>query len=275
MNDKLELLLRDTFDDLAQDAPAAVGLAAGARARQRQRRRALGGALAVAATVAAVAGIAWAVPGTPPVPAPAPAATGDTRVVPEPAPRSEYCAAGTDCEQQRVIDGLRRPLHLPAVAPGGACPVSASHTLPAGAGFNTEYPAIGEGPMRLTGPGTVEFEHPPAPGSGYENTGWGGQKVIWSIDAAYTGPVLLRGDRIDGAGELRFDHYLSALGSQGAGGTAYPELAYPALEGVRFVRTHPSALRMQVPGCYAVQVDGTTFSEIIVFRAELRHQATP
>jgi hypothetical protein len=98
--------------------------------------------------------------------------------------------------------------------------------------------------------------------------------VIWSIDAGYTGPLLLRGARIDGEGGLRFDHYLNALGTQG-GGTAYPELAYPALEGVSVVRTHPSALRMRVPGCYAVQVDGTTFSEIIVFRAELRHQATP
>jgi hypothetical protein len=272
MNDQLELLLRDTFDDVAQEAPVAAGLAAGARARQRQRRRSLGGALAVAATVAAVAGIAWAAPRSP-VPLPAPAAT---RVVPEPAPvpRSEYCAAGTDCEQQRMVDGLRRPLRLPAVAPGGACPVSAVHTLPAGGGFNTAYPAIGDGPMRLTGSGIVEFEHPPAPGSGYENTGWGGQKVIWSLDAAYTGPVLLRGARIDGEGGLRFDHYLGALGRQD-GATAYPELAYPALEGGPVLRTFPSALRMQVPGCYAVQVDGATFSEVIVFRAVLGHQATP
>jgi hypothetical protein len=25
-------------------------------------------------------------------------------------------------------------------------------------------------------------------------------------------------------------------------------------------------LRMQAPGCYAIQLDGTTFSEVIVFR---------
>ena len=31
---------------------------------------------------------------------------------------------------------------------------------------------------------------------------------------------------------------------------------------------------MQAAGCYAVQVDGTTFSEVIVFRADA-HQATP
>jgi hypothetical protein len=263
MNDALELLLKDTFDDDAQDAPAAVGLAVGARTRLRRRRFALGGAAATAAVVLAVSALAWGGSGTTAArPGPAPADGGVT-VEPQPSPTSEYCPASTDCVQQVEIDALRRPLHLPAVAPGAACPVSASHTMPAGGGFNTPYPAVGDGPFRLTGPGRIEMQDPPPAGDSLAGTGWNGMKVIWHIDQEYEGPVLLRGARVDGAGELRFERYLGAL-AQGDEPTGYADVAYPPLGGLGTLRTFPSGIVVQSPGCYAIQADGANFSEIIV-----------
>jgi hypothetical protein len=274
MDDRIETLLRDTFDRTAQHAPPATGLAAAARTRLRRRRRA-GAAAAAVATVAAAGAVAWSVPRSSVAP-PAPGVV----VVPEPAPRpsSVLCAAGASCEAEQVAQPLRRPLALPEVAGREACPVSASRTLPAAGGFSGDVTAVGDGPFRLTGSGTVEIQPSEVPRSGWEGTGVGGQKVIWWIDASYSGPVLLRGARIDGPGDLGFDRYLGALGTAPADGTPTPELVYPETEtdGLSFVRTFPSSVRLREPGCYAVQADGTSFSEVIVFRAvPAGHQATP
>jgi hypothetical protein len=266
MNDALELLLKDTFDDDAQDAPAAVRLAEGARGRLRRRRRALGGAVAAAAAVVMVSALAWGTAGTTAT-GPGPSRDGGTTVVPDPPPRHPYCAAGSSCDQSEQIDELRRPLSLPAVPAGGACPVSEVHTMPKGGGFNTDYPAIGEGPFRATGQADWGFADPPPIEEPYTDTDWRSAKVIWHVDPTYSGPLLLRGARIDGPGELRFDRYLGALG-QGDAPTGYEELAYPAMTGDPGLRTPPSGVYLTSPGCYAIQVDGTTFSQIIVFRAE-------
>ena len=91
--------------------------------------------------------------------------------------------------------------------------------------------------------------------------------MIWAIDKDYSGPLLFRGERLDGPQALRFDHYLGTYGGEG-GSRAFAELAYPPLDGITVMRTAPSGVRMQTSGCYAIQVDGTNFSEIIVFRAE-------
>jgi hypothetical protein len=80
--------------------------------------------------------------------------------------------------------------------------------------------------------------------------------------------VLIRGRRLDGpqlvrfegAGvrvppaELRITPTASVTGNLGV-----PELGQ---------RYRPSYTRLLAPGCYAHQIDGTTFSRIIVFRAK-------
>jgi hypothetical protein len=258
MNDALELLLKDTFDHDAQDAPVAVRLAEGARGRLRRRRRALGGAVAAAAVVV-VSALAWGGPVT--TRSSGPAGEGGTTVVPN---RSAgmTCTTAATCPE---ITALRRPLALPAVPPGTACPVSASHTMPQGGGFSTDYPAVGDGPFRLTGPPQVRYEDPPPVGSSNAGTGWLWAKTIWHVDPGYSGPLLLRGGRIDGPGALRFDHYLGAL-DQGDEPTGYPDLAYPAATGDPGLRTMPSGVYFGGAGCYAIQVDGTTFSQVIVFQ---------
>ena len=267
MTDQLEPLLRDAFEDLADEAPAAGDLAGTARGRLLRRRRRLAGGAAAAAVVAlAAGGVVW--DGSRPASS-GPAGPVEVTVEPQP-PGVPYCPGGGEaCPDARPIDALRRrPLQLPTMPADGTCPVTKPRVIPQQGGFSGPFEVIGEGPFRMNSDGHVSFEYPPGPDTGYAGTGWGGQKVIWSIDESYAGPVLLRGRQLDGDHELRFDRYQGALG-QDAGVTAHAELAYPALPGAGVARTPPSAVRLQAPGCYAIQADGTSFSTIIVFEATL------
>jgi hypothetical protein len=151
---------------------------------------------------------------------------------------------------------LRRPLSLPSIAPGAACPVS---TLDESFDFGRYGVARGIGPgpawpIGLAQPGSVlRFAYPPPAGSLMYGSEWSGNKVLWFVAPAVVGPVLVRGGRIDAPGEVRFDLDLNPA----------VELRLPATLG------HPSTTRVRAAGCYAYQVDGESFSYPIVFRAEL------
>jgi hypothetical protein len=75
-----------------------------------------------------------------------------------------------------------------------------------------------------------------------------------------SGLVLIRGSQLDGPHAVGF--------SLGDGSSAYTDLQFPPGKETGFPgwRNWPSATRLQASGCYAYQVDGTTFSEVIVFR---------
>jgi hypothetical protein len=165
---------------------------------------------------------------------------------------------------------LGRPLHLPKFATGLPCPVSPAKTYPAGAGFSDPYTAVGAGPFTLTGDGTVPVDFTPAANDEFLGTGWPGMKVIWRVDPDYVGPVLLRGARLDGPGQLRFGSYTGTVGQGTPPGAsfqaqAYPELGYPGEDSRPSAVTYPSDIRVQSPGCYGLQVDGSNFSEVIIF----------
>jgi hypothetical protein len=66
--------------------------------------------------------------------------------------------------------------------------------------------------------------------------GWGGQKVLWLGAPTYSGTVLIRGTRLDGDSPVRFQ--------LGGGNPALP---------------------------VACQREGTTFSTVFVFKAEIDH----
>jgi hypothetical protein len=97
----------------------------------------------------------------------------------------------------------------------------------------------------------------------FQGSEWGGSKVLWVSSADYHRPALIRGHQIDGPSELRFDR----------GSPPPAELQFP-LEGSATSpdqepgwREVPSYTRVRAPGCYAYQVDGLDFTEVIVFRA--------
>jgi hypothetical protein len=94
----------------------------------------------------------------------------------------------------------------------------------------------------------------------FMSSAWSGAMVTWQSQASYAGPVLIRGRELGGPHAVGF----------GEGHTPYDELQLlgkamgaPAGPG----RIWPSFTRVRGRGCYAYQVDGTSFSEVIVFKA--------
>lgn len=154
---------------------------------------------------------------------------------------------------------LRRPLVLPSIPPGRECPVNgiAQHTPEYGKG-------AGDGPFFVTSlyrgsDATMIYTE----GNAYGGD-WGGEKTLWYADPAYQGRALIRGRRIDGPGEVRFDYF--------DGQSLSPELRVDTRTARQPNGQWPSwigatRLRLDSPGCYAFQVDGDTFTEVIVFRA--------
>jgi hypothetical protein len=152
---------------------------------------------------------------------------------------------------------LRRPLHIPQLAPGSPCPVTAARRV--NANFSA---AQGPGPVYpIGGFPTLTFIYPPQPDQGWYGSEWSGNKVLWIARPSYRGRVLIRSRQLDGSHEARFGSGLSPSremrlrsgGGRSPGGW----------------QNRPSYTRLRAPGCYAWQVDGTTFSRVIVFQAVL------
>jgi hypothetical protein len=159
---------------------------------------------------------------------------------------------------------LRRPLHLPRLAPGARCPVSRidrrvdwnSVNIFGGSGIGRGpvYPGLGASGGTLTAFPDVQYGGP-----------WAGGKVFWYARPRYRGRVLIRGRRLDGRQRLGFNgHKLPARELRiERGMTVLWEGQPPGSRGI------PSSVRVRVPGCYGVQIDGTSFSRIVVFRVEI------
>ncbi len=90
---------------------------------------------------------------------------------------------------------------------------------------------------------------------------WLAARVTWTAAASYQGPILIRGSEIGGSGSVGF----------GDGAVPYDELQL--LDSGRDAtprfgqRAWEAYTRVSGPGCYGYQIDGTDFSEVIVFRA--------
>ena len=106
------------------------------------------------------------------------------------------CQHAPGCPPGGVPAMLRRPLRLPKLRPGAACPVSAP-----GRRVSRQFaPAIGGGPVYAVGLWAFDrravLPFPPhnhnfPPGS------WTGQVLKWLISPAYHGPVLIRGRELN------------------------------------------------------------------------------
>jgi hypothetical protein len=91
---------------------------------------------------------------------------------------------------------------------------------------------------------------------------WGISKILWLSNPDYSGPALIRGYQLDGTNELRFMD----------GADPPSELQFPVETSVSSPELEPgwrqlgSETRVRAPGCYAYQIDGLNFSEVIVFQ---------
>jgi hypothetical protein len=172
-------------------------------------------------------------------------------------------AVGAAASTDDVWKTLHRPLHVPKLAAGARCPTSTvdarfnfrKYGVGEGIGRGPAYPILSGGVVTLvSGAGTV-----------FAGSAWGGQKVLWFVSPRYKGPVLIRGKRVDASGFVRFDR-----GKHPAAELRIPagtsESGNPGVAD-RGQRYRPSYTRLRAPGCYAFQVDGTTFSRRIVFEA--------
>jgi len=149
------------------------------------------------------------------------------------------------------------PLHLPALSAGDRCPISQPRQL-----SSAFAPGLGTGPAYPVGipNGVLRFEYPPtATNTPFGDSDWGGQKVLWVVDPSYHGAVLIRGGRLDGTEALRF----------GPDRDPARQLRLPPEPGnmTGGWLNHPSYTRLRAAGCYGYQIDGSSFSKVIVFRA--------
>jgi len=165
-------------------------------------------------------------------------------------PRTMAAADGDDV---RAL--LARPLALRSVA-GQTCPVTPPQehspvAQPAdsrGPGPGPLYPItfyLGEdSTLRLRGtPGT---------------DGLYGIKVVWaSTPTGYHGPVVVRVDRVDGPGRGQVRLSYNPGASRGAA-TVFVIDNLP--------QDWPAFTYVSGPGCYAYQLDGQGFTQVIVFR---------
>jgi hypothetical protein len=146
---------------------------------------------------------------------------------------------------------LARPLKLPAVRSGAACPVTPVSSRKVG----VTNPR-GHGPFYLGGP--MPQGHYP----------W--NKTVWILADGARGPLLFRGGRIDGSGSLTFSGSPAeqsqmgvTLTSSGGGVSAtFYERVIALGRGDAFY-VYPATT-----GCYALQVDGTSFEDVIVITAD-------
>jgi len=156
--------------------------------------------------------------------------------------------AGTDA--MTALD--QRPMKLPRLAPA---------SCPAFSGGNS----FGPGPVYVTG-----------------QSAWysAGQAVVLMVDPKYPGPVLVRGSELGGGGLLRITLADSSPGEMG--GFAAKESSH-SVAAVSALHTPDGGLELQAdlgtpsprawlgwlstdgPGCFGLQVDGSTFTEVVAF----------
>jgi hypothetical protein len=144
---------------------------------------------------------------------------------------------------------LERPLRLPRLPRRARCPTSrTSRTAPA-----ITY-SLGDGPayVNLGSPGGEAFL-----GDDLRLAGLRSHKAIWAVSPRYRGALLIRGRRLDGRGDVRFG-LRRRTRSWWRG--LWPEQHSRWRYGV-------ADTLLPRAGCYAFQVDGTSFSERIFFVA--------
>jgi hypothetical protein len=84
---------------------------------------------------------------------------------------------------------------------------------------------------------------------------WLAVKTAWVRPPSYRGPYVVRGAQVDGKGAVDI----------GSSPTRAPFAvdAGPGLNGGRGYRVDPGYLWVRHPGCYVLQIDGTTFTTTV------------
>jgi hypothetical protein len=153
----------------------------------------------------------------------------------------------------QIPAALNRPLHFPVLRPGQACPATSGSVVstPAFEGF-----ALGQGPVRpliaMSGDlraGVTDMTRA---------SPWFAFKTDWFSVPSYQGPFVIRATRLGGSGQVGMGE------TPNVGPLVMPP--GPSVNDDKGWRNAPGDTWVRAPGCYAWQVDGLTFSEVIVIR---------
>jgi hypothetical protein len=174
--------------------------------------------------------------------------------------------AATASPEPAELAALRtRPLRLPTLAAGDECPVTRAVPLvpppPAGHALSTGGPpsALGHAPIfpdaRYYGDDARLRVSP-----GHPHPGWYVAKAPWASRTGYVGWALIRTARLDGPGQALVELQMAEGPEISNALPVYVQADWQYWAGGTEVTN---------PGCYAYQVDGSNFTEVIVFRAEV------
>jgi len=204
-----------------------------------------------------------------------PAATGPGTATSQTSATSQTAATGTGTSSARGHTGKHQKGNGRPAAPAGLTQTAGYATYERCQGTCTgAVPAALRRPLKLPdddgGPCPTTLNPQPAStgrasgGVGFHKVSgsqWQIAEVTWSVPGSYAGPLLIRGGMV-GGGALGF----------GTGTVPYDELQLldagqgaPRIAGKG--RAWITYTRVRAGGCYAYQVDGTDFTESVVFRA--------
>ena len=155
---------------------------------------------------------------------------------------------------------LDHALHFPTLRNGQTCPVSSGRRVsnPVASGV-----ALGARPVRAVLGTTGDIVHGIADLDANGVSGWRMIKTLWYVEPSYNGPVIIRAKRLDAAGPV----IMGGSGALPASATPLVIPPGPTVNSELGWRAAPSGTWAKSRGCYAFQIDGLTFSEMIVVRA--------
>jgi hypothetical protein len=196
-----------------------------------------------------------------------PAARVDPSV---PATYARACAATSDCvtvPPGPVPTALRRPFHLPRLTVGQRCPTTDGIRF-----SNSELGGVGLGnaPVRPVFGNRGGLLHGNVVLGRTEDPGWLGVKTVWYSQPSYTGPWSVRAARLTGRGRIDLGGEPASPTKPGGSRFSPTALVVPPGDTLNTgdgYRTDPRTTWITRPGCYAFEVDGLGFSELIVFNA--------
>lgn len=174
-----------------------------------------------------------------------------------------------------VVPFRARPLRLPRM------PFHTCRMTPELSPATAEVPgrpseaALGDGPVYVAFPAIPRIlDVFPPKDSGLPPSRWRVGETVWISAPGYRGPVLVRGRRVDGPGRLGFGktrspswELLLPAGTWDQRAGVLGEWKRAVQGGWRFAK---AKMRVRVDGCYAMQIDGRSFSDVIVFVARLQ-----
>jgi hypothetical protein len=172
-----------------------------------------------------------------------------------------FLTASVIAPSPRTTSLLARPLHFPSLQPGESCPATAGATV-----SNSFFSgvALGNGPVRVLIANRGDLVQGSANLGTTNAPGWLALQTLWFAMPGYDGPFVVRAKRLGANGPIEVLPGQTGL-EPGSGPLVVP--AGPTPNTMDGFRTMPGSTWVTSAGCYAWQVDGRNFSEVIVVDA--------